>query len=77
MPCVVCEHIGMGESPAQVHHLFSAHRRNDWLVAPVCPAHHTGPDGIHGLHRVPFHERFQLYDEDMMANTIKGVVSRL
>lgn len=77
LPCVVCQRIGLGETPAHVHHLFPPHRRNDWLVAPVCPEHHTGKDGIHGAHRVPFQERFKIYDEDMMADTIKRVVARI
>lgn len=51
--CALCRRIGLGETPAQVHHVREGHgagRRTNghFLVIPLCPDHHTGPKGIHG-----------------------------
>ncbi|RWR28805.1 DUF968 domain-containing protein [Sinirhodobacter populi] len=46
LPCVCC-----GVRPVHVHHVicgrFSQRRAPDTQVIPLCPFHHTGPDGIH------------------------------
>ena len=76
--CVVCDHIGLGdETPAELHHLFDADRRNDWLVAPVCTEHHRGKEGIHTLHRRTWQMKYCLTDEDMMAMTIAAMARKL
>jgi hypothetical protein len=51
--CFVCQHIGYGATPAQVHHIGNdgmALRGSHYLVAPLCPRHHDNhsKDGIHG-----------------------------
>ncbi len=53
--CVVCRNAGFGATPAQIHHIREgqggAQRADDMLVLPLCPAHHTGADSIHGDRR--------------------------
>ena len=52
--CYLCQHIGYGPTPAQVHHLREgvgmAQRNSNYLVVPLCDRHHanSSPDGIHG-----------------------------
>jgi hypothetical protein len=50
--CAVCRRLGYLDTPAEVHHprfaAGMAQRASDWLVIPVCPAHHRGANGIHG-----------------------------
>jgi hypothetical protein len=50
--CILCRRLGLGETPAQVHHLREgqggAQRAPHWLTVPLCPEHHTGKHGIHG-----------------------------
>lgn len=41
--CVACSRMGLGETPAQVHHIREGRiARNDFLTIPLCPDHHTG-----------------------------------
>jgi hypothetical protein len=50
--CIVCRLLGQPGTPAQVHHLREgqgmSQRASNWLTIPLCPPHHTGPQGIHG-----------------------------
>lgn len=73
-PCVLCRHLGLGESPAEVHHLFEGYQRSDWLVAPLCPEHHRGANGFHGLGGEPgFYARYKLAEIDLMRMTMEAL----
>lgn len=70
--CVLCLHLGRGYVPAEIHHLFDAHQRNDWLVAPLCDACHRGPNGFHGLGGEPgFRRRYKLGEPELLAMTLE------
>lgn len=72
--CVLCWHLGRGYSSAEVHHLFDAHHRNDWLVAPLCPECHRGPNGFHGLGGEPgFRRRYKLGEPELLAMTLERI----
>lgn len=47
VPCLVCG------KPAEVHHILhhgqAGKKRDHRLVAPLCPDHHRGKEGVHGL----------------------------
>ena len=46
--------------------------RNDWLVAPLCPECHRGPNGFHGLGgERPFRARYKLGEVELMALTLE------
>ena len=52
--CILCRHLGYGQSPAILHHprgaAGGAQKASDWLVIPLCPTHHVDPkQGYHGL----------------------------
>ncbi|MDR1349636.1 MAG: Ref family protein [Zoogloeaceae bacterium] len=72
--CVLCRHLGQGATPAQVHHLREGQgmgqRADDFLTIPLCPEHHTGQSGIHGMGRKAF-ERAYLPEMDLLAMTIE------
>jgi hypothetical protein len=39
--CVACSILCLGEINAEVHHIREGRiARSDWLVIPLCPAHH-------------------------------------
>lgn len=45
--CVVCQGLGYGPTPAEVHHIGDTSERSDLLVIPLCPAHHrSGGSGV-------------------------------
>ncbi len=73
LPCVVC-FLQTGERRYGVHghHLESVRDGlSDWLMVPLCPDCHQGPNGIHGLSRRAFYTRYKLDDLALMAGTIK------
>lgn len=77
IPCVLCEHLGLGETPSEAHHLFDADRRSDWLLAALCAEHHRGKTGVHMLKRRGFERRYKLSDEDLLAMTLEQLMRTL
>lgn len=75
--CSMCRRMGYPETPAQLHHprdgVGAAQRASDWLVIPLCPAHHTGSKGWHGT-RDDF-KRHSVNEWDLLADTIELVVN--
>jgi hypothetical protein len=48
--CVICLQLGLGTTPAEVHHVAEGSGlRSDFSVAPLCPEHHRGSAGLHGM----------------------------
>jgi hypothetical protein len=48
--CVICLQLGYGFTPAEVHHVAEGSGlRSDFAVAPLCPEHHRGEAGLHGM----------------------------
>ena len=73
--CGMCRRMGYPETPAQLHHpragVGGAQRASDWLVVPLCPAHHTGSKGWHGT-RDDF-KRHSVNEWDLLADTIEMI----
>ena len=71
--CILCIRLGYGEgTPAEIHHIRRAGKKSNAPVVPLCPEHHRGNTGIHGLGRKRF-EREYHYDEEswICLNTAK------
>ena len=70
LPCLIC-----GARPVEVHHIRegqgAAQRAQDTLTCPLCPEHHRGASGIHGLGRRGFFARYKLDELDLLALTIE------
>lgn len=75
--CVLCRHLGSGLSPAEVHHVREgqgmSQRAQDWLGVALCPEHHRGASGLHGLGTHGFYARYKLDELDLLAMTIAAV----
>jgi len=74
--CAVCRIIyAEPDTPAEVHHIRegqgAAQRASDFLTVPLCPEHHRGPTGLHGLGRRAFAARYSLTEMDLLAWTIE------
>ncbi len=73
--CVLCHHLDQSYTPAVLHHprdaAGGAQRASDWLVIPLCPEHHVGKSGYHGLGSRGFYTRYRLTEWDLMAMTIE------
>lgn len=75
--CILCRHLGYGYSPAEVHHLKeecgAGQRQSDFIVAPLCPEHHRGGAGLHGLGRKAFERTYRLTELDLLALTLEAM----
>lgn len=70
--CILCKHLGLGDTPAEIHHVESVRDElSDYAVVPLCPEHHRGPTGVHGLRRRGFEMRYKLTDVDLLAMTAR------
>ena len=79
--CALCRHLGHGATPAELHHpregQGGAQRASDWLVVPLCPEHHRGATGLHGLGVREFERRYRLSELDLLADTIEELSDEL
>lgn len=77
VPCVLCAHLGLGESPALVHHLKygsgAADRAHDCLTIALCQEHHVGPSGVHTLKEKVLRLRYNLSEIDLLAMTLEAL----
>lgn len=72
LPCVICKFcLGVEQYGVQVHHAGEATDRDDWAVVSLCPEHHQGSEGVHGLHRRGFERRWKVNDVKLLAWTNK------
>ncbi len=77
IPCVLCAYQGLGESPAQVHHLKmgtgASDRASDMLVIALCYEHHLGASGVHMLKEKGLRLRYNLSELDLLAMTLEAM----
>jgi len=73
--CAICRLLDYGPTPAQVHHiredLGMSQRARHWLTVPLCPEHHTGNAGIHGLGTRMFERRYGIDELGLLAMTLE------
>lgn len=78
--CILCDHLGYGNTPAVIHHLRegrgAAQRSPHFLTVPLCPEHHTGGTGYHTLRDSGFERMYRLSELDLLALTIQKLVER-
>lgn len=77
--CDLCRHLGLGETPAEIHHpRFSegmSQRASHFLAIGLCPEHHRGESGIHGLGVREFERRYKVSEPVLLAITLESVVA--
>lgn len=75
--CILCRHLGYGQTPAEVHHLKeecgAGQRQSDYITVPLCTEHHRGASGFHGLGRRAFTRTYRLTELDLLAMTIEAM----
>ena len=71
--CVLCRRIGYGQTPAEVHHIRTeqgaASRASDGNTIPLCPEHHRGSGGIHGMGRRAFERTYNVTEIELLGET--------
>ena len=75
--CVICRMMGYGPTPAEVHHqrtgVGAGRRAANDRVIPLCPEHHRGNTGLHGLGRKAFERMYQVTEVELVEQTRKLV----
>lgn len=75
--CILCRRLGTPGTPAEIHHLRdgagAAQRGSDWTAIPLCPEHHRGASGLHGLGTRGFAARYRVDELGLLADTIEAL----
>ena len=75
--CVLCIRLGYGQTPAEIHHIREgqgmSQRSSHFEAIPLCPAHHRGQDGFHGLGKRAFIRRYGV-DEIVLLQETKRML---
>jgi hypothetical protein len=70
--CAVCRRMGYQGTPAELHHKRAgtgAGRRSSHMdVIPLCPEHHRGKTGLHGLGTKGFPKHWGFDEDDLLAD---------
>ena len=80
--CAVCRRMGYEGTPAEIHHKRAgtgAGRRSSHMdVVPLCPQHHRGSDGLHGLGTKGFAKHWGFDEDDLLGDvqTLLGKTPR-
>lgn len=71
--CVICARIGYGHTPGEVHHIRTeqgaSNRASDGNTICLCPEHHRGASGFHGLGRKAFERTYKVTEIDLLGET--------
>ena len=75
--CAICLKLGYGDTPSEVHHQrkgAGAGRKNpNMQVIPLCPEHHRGNTGIHGMGRKAWAWHYGVSEVDLVLETADRV----
>ena len=66
--CILCRTaLGVKDSPAEIHHIrrFGG-KRSTSPVIPLCPEHHRGNSGVHGLGAKGFEAKWGTSQEALL-----------
>ena len=64
--CILCWHLGYEDTPTELHHIRRTGKRANAPVIGLCPEHHRGNTGIHGLGRKAFERKYQITEEGLL-----------
>jgi len=69
--CIVCKRMGYENTPAELHHKRAGtgggRRASHYDVIPLCPEHHRGNTGLHGLGSKGFVKHYGYDEADLLA----------
>ena len=68
--CMVCRRMGYEGTPAEIHHprrgTGLGQRASNYDAIPLCPEHHRGNTGIHGLGTKGFPKKWGFTEADLL-----------
>ena len=69
--CIVCHELGYGYTPCEVHHIGDRAEKSDFLTIGLCPEHHRGATGFHGLGEREFNRRYKTSEINLLARVLE------
>lgn len=73
--CIICRKMGYLGSPAEVHHIRAgvgkAQRASHFDTLPLCPEHHRGATGVHGLGTKGFVKKYGVSERELLDEVVK------
>jgi Recombination enhancement, RecA-dependent nuclease len=71
--CVLCHLQGIQDSPSEIHHprkgTGMAQRASHYDAIPLCPEHHRGKTGIHGMGVKAFTKHYDIDEAGLLHIT--------
>ncbi len=71
--CAVCRRMGYPGTPAEIHYrvgcVGTGTRSSHFDVLGLCPEHHRGATGLHGLGKRDFKRHWGYDEDDLLADT--------
>jgi hypothetical protein len=68
--CILCKQISLGETQAELHHprtgTGAGRRASHFDVIPLCPEHHRGNSGLHGMGRKAFEKYYGITELQLL-----------
>lgn len=75
--CILCLRMGYEDTPAELHHL----RTGGWgkggymTLIPLCPTHHRGNIGIHGMGTKAFEKHYNVTQQELLDDVLERVTA--
>ena len=71
--CAICRRMGYHDTPAEVHHertgTGAGRRASHRRTCPLCPEHHRGNTGLHGMGRRAFERYHNVTEVELIEET--------
>ena len=69
--CIICYRNGYSDCPCEIHHIRGVGlglgvRNNHYNVIGLCPEHHRGNTGYHGLGRKAFERKYETTEQELL-----------
>ena len=70
--CIICYRLGYIGTPAEIHHvrgmgLGMGVRSSHYDTLPLCPEHHRGKSGYHGMGRKAFERQYDVTETQLLV----------
>ena len=69
--CILCKKLGYEGTIPECHHIRRAGIRDKSPVIGLCPMHHRGSFGVHGMGRKAFERHHETTEEELLAMTME------
>jgi hypothetical protein len=69
--CIICTRLGYAGTPSEIHHVRGLNlgmgvRSSHYDTLPLCPEHHRGNTGYHGLGRKAFERQYDVTETQLL-----------